>query len=68
MAPPSSGMAVVEEWNILVILDLWYYYERTRLNQQHHVEDLKKELRVVMAYNKYRIFMSMNTLMLITRC
>ena len=23
MAPPSSGMAVVEEWNILVILDLW---------------------------------------------
>ena len=23
LAPPSGGIAVVEEWNILVILDLW---------------------------------------------
>ena len=26
MAPPSSGMAVVQEWNILVILNLWLDY------------------------------------------
>ena len=36
MAPPSSGMAVVEEWNILVILDLCYDHVAAHTGVKRH--------------------------------